>query len=456
MLHLVVLRWAGLITGVLVAGILFSGKTDQRRLKQRLLAVVLIVGPMLLTFAATRYTLAWLAERSLRTQGISTAPSVSTAIPLMANPQRYPRNLSVMGSWVSRLLWQVTEFAVVSPNMEVTFNLLGWLLMAVFAFQAFWSLRQGQWVWLAVLCYTLVLATIRSRVNVRYLVPVSAFLLTGIVLGLRTLGEKTPKPWLGKLLRGVCLVGLGSVAVCNLTLMSVDIWIARSGDFYGRYFAGVNKELIQAAKHLNDAGLADGELAVSPSYVNLGRTVTNLSALRAMVMLTDKIVVGPGPKYGRMTPEEALPSLAAADPNVKYYFYRPPLSPWRVWHLQLAWLQEWVTGQPVTVHNPGFELYQLREGQALKVNLKEAGDWPRAVPGVKPCASWSKSLIQPRSTSSNTPSRRGGRGGIPCWRPRGTKTASSRSWTPPASSTCAFPAKARAWPGWRRSWPCAT
>ena len=61
----------------------------------------------------------------------------------------------------------------------------------------------------------------------------------------------------------------------------------------------------------------------------------------------------------------------------------PPVIPWRVWHFRSAWLQEWMTAQPVTRFNPYFELYEFYRDGTIKIDIPDIENVEiRHVPGI--------------------------------------------------------------------------
>src|SRR5207248_3283205 len=79
--------------------------------------------------------------------------------------------------------------------------------------------------------------------------------------------------------------------VCNGALYGLEVSVERSPDLYASYEAGLNQNLIAAAKYLADRGVRDGQVAVSSRYQNLGRTRSSPFGLRAATMLTGRAIV---------------------------------------------------------------------------------------------------------------------------------------------------------------------
>jgi hypothetical protein len=131
------------------------------------------------------------------------------------------------------------------------------------------------------------------------------------------------------------------------------------------------EKLIASADYMRERGVKDGQIAVNVFYVNLGRQRPNGEGLRTMILLTDRAVRG-GPAGCTGEPNEVLLKWAAKY-DVKYYLYRPPVSPWRALHFKLKRLQQILTGEENIPENPSWVLFELNKDGARKVELGERG-----------------------------------------------------------------------------------
>jgi hypothetical protein len=411
---LVFVRWAGLVTWVLPAAVLLTG--DIRKVGWKRIAMVGVLGAVGVgSFFALRYQLKQLGAGSLanETSRDRTAvpdrnlpdsprsvlldervvvPNVDTQqlsrnlykfIPSGSARLYLERTLSA-GTWMSTLFWMPAKLAVSDPRIDLAVNIFGWLLLIPLLVWLVVEMRRGQWIWIGtvVTCGLLVLRW--SSANERYLIPVAPLLLLGPWLGFEYLHKRfvtRPGRW-QTIAKIVALAPIVSVAICNGCLLAIDIAIARSDDFYAHHHAGRSQQLVAAAHWLmNERNLGDNELAVSPLYLNLRRPVQNSFAIRVMNVLTDRNILTVPRKVCEGAPDEHLVAWAAEN-NVHYYLYRPPDSPWRVWHFRVKWLQEWITEEQVTQINPAWELYELKDGQATLLNPPNVRDWPKRLPGV--------------------------------------------------------------------------
>lgn len=411
---LVLVRFAGLVTWVVPAAVLLTGdlrKVGRLRVAMAMMLAVTAVG----TFMGMKNVLRSLGAGTVASETIRdrTAPPVEkpdaprsvlldekVVVPNVDTQQLsrniykvvprvgvvlYLQRVAESGTWMSTLFWMPAKIAVSDQRIDLAMNIFGWLLLIPMFVWLIVDSRRGQWIWigLVVSCGLLVLRW--SSANERYLIPIAPLLLLGPWLGLEYLYKRfvtKPGGW-QRFAKFIVIAPILSVAISNACLVAIDVAIARSDDFYAHHHAGRSQQLVAAAHWLmNDRQLADNELAVSPLYLNLRRPVQNSFAIRVMNVLTDRNILTVPRKVCEGKPDQHLIDWAATN-NVHYYLYRPPDSPWRVWHFKAKWLQEWITGEKVTQINPAWELYELKDGQATLLDPPTVRDWPRRLPGVR-------------------------------------------------------------------------
>jgi hypothetical protein len=302
------------------------------------------------------------------------------------------------------------------------------------------SLRSRQWLWLAVLIYSFALAMNWTHPVARYLVPITPLILVGIFTAVPRLLARHSVEWIFAIYAGAMILGWNDstpnkfllvarpliviavfaagyfairgwfmratlaarqtgaqwlvgffvtmVVLCNGALWGCDVYVARSSSFYEKYEAGLNRDLIAAMRWLNQQKLGDHEIAVSKRYENMGRKKRDSQlGIRVAAMLADKAVAAVPDKYvGGGDPRKNPNFLAwARSIDVKYVLYQPPVSPWRVFHFRLGWLQKLQTGQPVEDSGAGWRLYFIPPSgdEARRISLTPAGNWPTRVPGLE-------------------------------------------------------------------------
>jgi hypothetical protein len=251
------------------------------------------------------------------------------------------------------------------------------------------GVRRKQWILLAALIYSAGLCLNWPNPNSRYLVPIAPLLIWGVIAGIQSFQPRTPRvwPWARPLMLGLFI---GTFILANVALFGIDAWIARSSDFYGRYEAGLDKNLINICNYLSKQKLDEHDVAVNEHYTNIGKMRLSKFGVRATVMLGDVVT-----KY--------VPNKYAGDPTsqknfynwsrrykVKYYLVQQPTSPWRVWHFRLSpKLQEALTHEPVGFESGGWYLYRMvdkgpdaKPPFAVQVNVPDVHNWPRRVPGL--------------------------------------------------------------------------
>ncbi|WP_428940942.1 hypothetical protein [Fontivita pretiosa] len=396
-------RWAGIFTWLLVAAALYNGRLVPRW--DRLMFTLLLSGAVTAaTFFGLRYSLASAIPqdkaRLIKSWASDEPPTpiIARADATVAQAYRFfdPGGEGVgalfgragnWGQWFSYLLWQPLRLGWSNKFVGAVALLIGWIVLLPLLVHACWAATRAQWLWPAMLLYALALALNWPRPNARYYVPLAFLIVLGVFKGMQIIRQRFPAD---PVVAG-CKVALGyfvaSLLLCNGALWAVDLSVARSDNFYARYEAGLNRDLIQAARWLNDRAVQDGEIAVSEYYVNLGRGRISRLGLRATTMLTGKAIVSVPIRYTRQGADPRRNSEFlkwARSTGIKYVLYQPPVSPWRVFHFRMPWLQEAMTGEPAYDTGAGWRLYEIPpQGQeAIRVSIQYPDDWPTRVPGM--------------------------------------------------------------------------
>ena len=280
------------------------------------------------------------------------------------------------------LLAYPTRFAGAAPGGDAAVSILGLALLTALGVTAW---RRGG-LWWATLAYVALLAVIWPNPNARYLVPIAPLLIAGIWLGLERLGRR---------------VGLAFVAalfVVNGAMYAIDVGVQRSGDYYARYEAGRLAGFLDAIAYIESrGGVADGGLAVSERYENLGRMRFSKTGTREAVLLLDREVVVPFDVYS-FEPGEIPAKLIesgkvlpggfrewAERRGIRYYLYQRPAVPWRLWHFRVPpWLHDALGGPPGDGRGDGWVLYSAEDGFAEPVDVPTSDRRVTRVPGLRP------------------------------------------------------------------------
>jgi hypothetical protein len=446
-------RWAGLLSVMLVCVTLLQGQLKPRR--NRLWVLAVLCGVLTLaTFLAIRWAIRVSPEEQKQIleaigapEGVNDIASTELVITQYAwiNPAKggvlgYLGRVAGWGNWFSWLAWQPFRLGRFLTLPSLFF---GWTMLLPLLLLAWQSIKSRQWIWVGVILYTFGLAINWPHPVARYLVPITPLILLGVFIGFRQLfaqnwllpaflifaaamvvaGNAPGTLWMMILkpvlivamlfaaflianlmrkrlsersLQRICSVLLTtfvvSLVLCNGALWAVDAYVARSGDFYDRYEAGMNKDLIAACKWLNEAH-PEAQVAISRRYYNMGRLRVNSElGTRIAAMLTDRSILrvpdnyvkAPGPEYVRDPRRNENFVEWARQLNVKYVLFQPKVSPWRVFHFRMAWLQARMSDDPIDDTGAGWRVYEIPpDGDAARrVQIPPAGNWPTRVPGM--------------------------------------------------------------------------
>jgi len=293
--------------------------------------------------------------------------------------KKYPGNLMLAGQWLTSLYWPPGQLAASSKWIGWISNLAGWVLVVLFLLVLPAAWRKREWIWFGVLLHCGALCAIWPSTP-RYFIPIAPLLVLGMLKGFDVLRST----WsFGPARKAVivCEAGLlATVVLCNVSLYAVSVWVNRSDDFYGTYRAGQCAQLVAAAHYLQQRDPEDGAVAVNETYINLNWKRRNTFGCRALNMLLGRQIRSVPEEVCWGEPNDRLVEWAKQQ-NVKFYFYRPPVSPWRLWHFRVPWLQERMTGKPVQ-ENPFWVLYELRDGKFVKISPPPVRDWPTRLAGL--------------------------------------------------------------------------
>lgn len=435
-LGMVETRYAGLVAWFAVGGAIISGCAAPPR---RQWAALVITG---VVTAGAFWTTTWLLTEVLPPvveetgaegivpRGLESAdnageePAIVAMIPSGRSAWTYIAQALSAGQWVAGMLWMPTHVAVSSPAIALAVNILGWLLIAVAAAAVRRFPGRRGWLLVGAALYAMAIIVRWSGSNPRYLMPIAPLLIIGVWSGFGAIAAAS-RGFAASASRAAAGLFVASLAVCNGALYAVEAGIARSGRLYDLYYGGEAGGLVSIGHYLSERGARDGEIAVSQTYLNLNRVRPNGFGLRGLVLLTDRgVCVIPTAKAQRKKPGtqpatrravarpatpaaeakrrllavidrigDGAPSPAVIDyarekaaltksPPVRYYVYRPPVSPWRAWHFRVPWLQRLVTGARDIPENPCWELYEIRGDELVKIDFPAVHDWPRRVPGI--------------------------------------------------------------------------
>jgi hypothetical protein len=418
------IRWAGVLSMMLVVAALLDGQWKPKLNIQWITAVVAIVVSVGAGFGMREYlkpTAEQLAAQKELMGGTGedtageeppvagTANQTAKAYRLIPQGSFVDRFLN-WGRWYSWLFWQPFRAAGSSRVLGTLATATGWILLGLLTVTTVVAAMQKRWLWLATSAYCATLALGWQNVNARYFVPVGFLLTIGILLAADQL-QMWLRPGKGaRWVAGATIVFVVSVALCNGLLYLVEMSVARSSNFAQRYETGLNMSLISAGEYLKSLPNPpkNGEIAVSGRYTNMNRTRLSPFALRVTALVADRVIQTPKFKLTDYPPNAQVKSAKQlkmwlfSDTDkirVKWYLYQTPISPWRVWHFRLGWYEKWQTGQTSDVDQAKWHLYKVVEDKPEKgkspddpivpsdVKLVEvfppaAATYPTRVPGL--------------------------------------------------------------------------
>jgi hypothetical protein len=400
----VIVRWAGLLTWLTVGAVLLRGEFWPQLNKRWALAFT--TGALtLLTFfiIRTALTVPPDVQKKIREFGGMSEgteqPIVATADPTVAAkpPIFNPTDAGIKGligraknwgNWFSYLLWQPFRLGASNAAVGVVALLVGWAVLVPLLVMLGVSFIRREWIWLALLIYSFALAMNWPHPNARYLVPIAPLLILGVFKGMDVIKQHYRSARVTMTSNVLLGYFVATLVLCNGALYACDACVARSNDFYNSYEAGLNRDLIYAAHWFNKHPPLDGQIAVCERYINLGRARISRLGLRSTTMLTGKAIVSVPFRYlKRGDPRNSTAFLAwcrSPEIGVKYYLYQPEVSPWRLFHFRVPWLQEAMSDAPATNTGAGWRLYEIPpEGsEAKRVSVGAAPGWPTRVPGL--------------------------------------------------------------------------
>ena len=387
---MVCVRWAGLTAVFPVAAAMAAGQLKPR-LNRQCIGVAIVILSTIGSFLILRHTLAALPGMSGRPmrqadpdfgagEDMDGAPIVSMQAVIDPKGLRdMGGRIAASGKWITSLLWMPMFLGVTSRSVGILTNTVGWLLILLFGCCLYHHAQRRQWLWVGVLLYCVAIVARWAVVNPRYLVPIAPSALLGAWLGIDAVAARFRR--LTKPCKIAAVLFVASIALCNSALWAIDLYITHSPDFYSKYLAGETEQLIAAADYLNSRNVQDGQISVSPYYLNLGRQRPNGQGWRCMHLLTGRGIHVISRKMCTGEPNKALLNWAPTK-GIKYYLYRPPVSPWRAHHFRVAWLQRLLTGQKDIPENPSWVLYELTRHNATLIELPKVPKYPRRVPGM--------------------------------------------------------------------------
>lgn len=368
---LVSVRWLGVLTTAAVAATVLSGELWPR-LNKRWLCMALCVAAAFGTFALLYGSNVGLEKNDHIVWSTVRLP-IDSGEPVAARLA----NLVNAGTWLADILWPPVKKLAWNAALLTASSAAGWLLWPfIFAFTISQA-RRKQWMLAGILLYIVVLICRWALPEGRYLLPFIPVLLLALWNGVDLVADWLTREYsfrASRWKRPVLAAVFGSVLLCNLALYAIDMAVMRSRNFYSVYLAGEYQPLLDIAQYIR-RNVPPGEvISINSSYDNMGKHEYNRVGVAATALLTDRIMEPSPDKVGVHGPSTLLVEWAQKR-RIRYFVFRAPISPWRLWHFRVPGLQRRFTGEMDIPTNPFWQLYIIENGRA-----REVRDIPPAPP----------------------------------------------------------------------------
>jgi hypothetical protein len=378
-------RTAAVLMVPVLVGALVTGRHRPRW--DRLWITSFLVAALL---AATFLTLRYM-PRPVPSQTLQEVGSLDEVATHVAQRHRialrlagFAARLPLAGLWFTELLAEPAHVERTFPLLRWGVDLGGLVLLAFIVAGMAPFVRQQRWLMPAALLYSLTLAGLWSQPVARYLVPVAPLLMLGLLKGVAGLAREGASPRWRTAGRAAMAVLLAGIALVNLSLYAVDVWKLHSRDFYGSYYAGQAAPLVAIGDYLRERHVSDCEVATGSlpiEWQDVSPSMGFFLEIRGLYLLIDRTILMAPPELSTIEPGPQL-ALWMQKNRAKYFVYRPPVNPWRVWHFRIPRIQGMVTGRPVGRPNPYFVLYELKDGWLQGVPVPAWQGCITRVPGL--------------------------------------------------------------------------
>lgn len=384
---MVVVRYAGLLLMPLIVCALAGGQI-RPRVNRQWLAIVLACAMSVAAFVGFRRALrdhavrmqaqaATAAQREKVEEALQLDSKISTGV-WGQRPTAYLRRARLTGHWMSLLFWPPVILGQMSTIPKLAVNTLGWVLILLFASHLPSTVKKRQWIWPGLLFYVLLLPVLWGRPVARYYAPVAPLLLLGICRGIEAMGRPAKSAVANRLTRAATGLFLISVGVCNLSILAVSAWIARSGNFHDVCLAGEYGDVLRLAKYLNQRAAHDGRVGVCVQYHDLRRKTAGSWVYRMLVLLSSR-QISMAPKQMAKGADDAQLLAWARSEGVRFVVTRPEHRVRRVWHFRLPLMRASVQDRNV----PFYVLGEVTDDGMVRVELPAISSGLKRVPGLR-------------------------------------------------------------------------
>ncbi|HVT88982.1 MAG TPA: hypothetical protein VHD56_09030 [Tepidisphaeraceae bacterium] len=273
------------------------------------------------------------------------------------------------GQWLGGLLWQPAQTFRFSRPAD---SAVGWLLsILILLFVIVPAIRRRRWAWLGGALYVIALGANWPDAVTRYIVPLAPFVVLASYEAIVEFSEKLrhARIWLRPL--GLNLF-FASVLGLNGATYLIEASAMHATHFYERYQGGLHKSLIESAFYLNEHPDDMHEIAISQRIENIGKISYSDGYRRALNFLTNRSIINVPQELCREPNADLIAWLTQH--HVRYYLYQPPV--WAIGHFAFRTHD----GQIIESDDTAWHLYEIKDGQALRIRPGVLSGWPVAVP----------------------------------------------------------------------------
>ncbi|HEY1628517.1 MAG TPA: hypothetical protein VGF52_01590, partial [Tepidisphaeraceae bacterium] len=268
-------RWAALPWFVVIGAAVLEGEFWPRP-NRRWIAFALAAMTILISFVALR--------KALHVDPARIDPRYDALIAgqydlVNQEYSTYTMRFTNFGQWIGGILWKVGQTYRVLRSGD---NAMGWILsLLILFFVLIPAVRRRQWMWIGAAAYVVALGINWPNAVVRYIVPLTPFIVYAAYTSTAQFMQKLPASWNWPKRHGVKLL-MASILLINGGIYLADVIVMRCGNFYNHIEGGAQRQLIDAGAFLLHQPNHNGEIAISQSITNFGRQVFSGGYFRAL------------------------------------------------------------------------------------------------------------------------------------------------------------------------------
>jgi len=296
------------------------------------------------------------------------------------------------GNWFSGLFWQAArEFRPLRiPSLAA-----GWVVLILLCARTYFDGRRLDWLLLGAMLQAGMLCMGWPSAVARYLVPMAPLFLLGMIrMGLPQIAPRFRRPALPRSMmrRGILEIRalrrwrpgalrafVGSILVCNAASFVIEVYVAHRKDYYAHYQAGLNDELLDISRYINEQEIPEGKICLNRVDVTFNRARISNGWLRAFSVTTARSIrhlpaelEGERSNPNRYSPDDPTVIAWLQSQGITHYLYRGASN--TMWHFRRTSSDE---------SEGEWQLYEIKDGQAIRIDPPEVNGWPKHLPGLQ-------------------------------------------------------------------------